>query len=677
MKTKVYLADLTHTAQGIAALSFPLGTAYVASYANQRLGNEFEFHLFKFPEELAERIAQDPPRVLALSNYSWNLTLGYELSRWAKNRHPDLVVILGGPNFPFVASEKADFLRKHSAVDFYIENEGEFGFVDLMEKLDASGFDPEAVKARRQEIQNCCYLHGDELVQGPIERILDVNEIPSPYLSGLMDRFFDSPLAPMLETMRGCPFSCTFCTDGLPTKNRVVRFDAERVQQELHYIAEHIKDVDELIITDLNFGMYKEDLRTVEVIADLQRTRGWPILVKASAGKNKPERIIEAVSMLKGSWVIGSAIQSSDPEVLKNIKRDNISTEAYRKFIDHANSRSQDAQSYTEVILALPGDTKEKHFQSLRIGIDSDVNTFRMYQAMLLMGTEMASRETREKFRLLTRFRVLPGCAGNYQFSDETIPVAEIEEIIVGSKDMPFEDYVVCRMMNLFIETYINNDLFQEFFAPFRLWKISVFDFLLYLLENEDLYTPGIRRILDSFLEATMKDLYESREDAEAHVSEAEVVQKYISGELGGNELLDHRALLYFELEDTSKVLIAGMKRFLGERGIWNESAAEYFAELRQFVLLKKRNVHEPDQEFEKGFSYDFKRLESFHYRIDPRYFEKTPGGIELRFFHDEPQRNHIRNAVGLYSNHPDGMARMIQRSNLKKMYRRVEWCSA
>ena len=293
--------------------------------------------------------------------------------------------------------------------------------------------------------------------------------------------------------------------------------------------------------------------------------------------------------MLKGSWVIGSAIQSSDPEVLKNIKRDNISTEAYRKFIDHANSRSQDAQSYTEVILALPGDTKEKHFQSLRTGIDSEVNTFRMYQAMLLMGTDMASQETREMYRLLTRFRVLPGCAGNYQFGAETIPVAEIEEIIVGSKDMPFEDYVVCRMMNLFIETYINSDLFQEFFAPFRLWKISVFDFLLYLLENGDLYTPGMRRILDSFLNATAEDLYESREDADAHVSDAEVVQKYESGELGGNELLDHRALLYFELEDTSKVLLAGMKRFLGERELWNESAAEYCCRVKAVCVVEEK----------------------------------------------------------------------------------------
>ena len=173
-------------------------------------------------------------------------------------------------------------------MDFYIENEGEFCFVDLMGKLDASGFDPGAVKARREVIQNCCYLHGDELVQGSIERILDVNEIPSPYLSGLMDRFFDSPLAPMLETMRGCPFSCTFCTDGLPTKNMVVRFDAERVRQELQYIAEHIKDVDELIITDLNFGMYKEDLRTVEVIADLQRKRGWPSWSRRPQGRISP-----------------------------------------------------------------------------------------------------------------------------------------------------------------------------------------------------------------------------------------------------------------------------------------------------------------------------------------------------------------------------------------------------
>lgn len=42
-KRLIFLADLTHTRRGIQALTFPLGTAYVAAYAKSVLGDDFAF----------------------------------------------------------------------------------------------------------------------------------------------------------------------------------------------------------------------------------------------------------------------------------------------------------------------------------------------------------------------------------------------------------------------------------------------------------------------------------------------------------------------------------------------------------------------------------------------------------------------------------------------------------
>ena len=112
MTKRVFVADLTHTAQGIAALSFPLGAAFIASYAKSLLGKDMEFKLYKFPEKLARDIQADPPDLLALSNYSWNLELAYKLSAWAKRQSPNLIVVFGGPNFPVMSSEKAEFLTQ-------------------------------------------------------------------------------------------------------------------------------------------------------------------------------------------------------------------------------------------------------------------------------------------------------------------------------------------------------------------------------------------------------------------------------------------------------------------------------------------------------------------------------------------------------------------------------------
>ena len=670
----VFLADLTHTALGISNLTFPLGTAFVASYADSKLGDTFEFHLFKFPEELAEAILAQRPRVIGFSNYAWNATLAYRIATWAKQNFPDTITVFGGPNSPILNDEKRQYLSARPNIDFCIQNEGEIGFVELLKELQECDYDLETIHRHRRAIGNCSYLAGESLISGGVARVLNVNEIPSPYLTGMLDKFFDHPLAPMIETTRGCPFSCSFCADGLALKNRVVRFHHERTRDELEYICAHIKDVEELIITDLNFGMYKQDRQTAEYIAALQAKHQWPRIVMASAGKNQPERIMETATLLKGSWVIGSAVQSTDEAVLKNIKRGNISTDAYRQFIKYANRQSDDALSYTEIILALPGDTKEKHFKSLRAGIDNKVSSLRMLQAMLLVDTHMASKETREKFELLTKFRIIPGNIGIYECDGEAIPVAEIEEIIVGSKDMPFEDYVSCRIMNLLVETYINNGLFEEFFSALWAMEVSAFDVLVHLHGNPWLHLPRMTEIIESFTRETVDGLFDSLEEAEVFALKPENMEKFLTGQLGGNELLEHRALLYLELEEIADVLMNAVYSFLEREGLWSDDIDKFLNNLMSFIICKKRRVDDNSGTIAGTFDFDFKALSANGFNTNPRHVKATEKSVELNFFHTPDQKKYIKNALSLYMNHTGGISRMIQRSNLKMMYRNFEY---
>ena len=58
---------------------------------------------------------------------------------------------------------------------------------------------------------------------------------------------------------------------------------------------------------------------------------------------------------------------------------------------------------------------------------------------MLLNGTEMTLKPSREKFGLKTHFRIIPRDFG--KLSDGTIS-AEIEEIVTSSNSMTFDEYV-------------------------------------------------------------------------------------------------------------------------------------------------------------------------------------------------------------------------------------------
>lgn len=676
LKRTIYFADLTHTAQGIGAPTFPLGVSFVAAYAMKELGqSDFAFRLFKFPADLERALREDPPDILAMSNYSWNFELAYKLNRLAKAHDPKLVIVFGGPNFPIDVDKKREFLAQRPAIDFYVELEGEVGFVELVKRLEAYQFDAERLQAQGEQIQNCTYLVGGQLVSGVAERIKDINIIPSPYLTGILDPFFAWPLVPMVETTRGCPFTCTFCADGLSIKSKIKRYDSSRTREELYYIADRVTKSDELIITDLNFGMYQQDVTTCECIAEIQEKRQWPVLVKGSAGKNMTERIIEAATILKGSWMIGAAIQSADPEVLRAIKRSNISSDTFRRFIEFGNSLSQDALTYTEIILGMPADTKEKHFSSLRFGIDNRVNSLRMYQAVLLVGTEMASRKCREEYRLQTRFRTIPGCVGIYDLFGEQYPVAEIEEIVVGNKSMPFEDYIECRVVNLLVETCYNNALFEEVFNLLRLVGVSPFDCLLYIKDHPELHTPRIRQIIEEFIFQTSKDLYETREKAEQVVLTPEIINRYIGGELGINELLVHKALLYIELEDTSALLFTAAKTLLQERHLLTPRVEDYLDQLRRFILNRKRAIDQTNLRMTDHYTYDFDAISKRNYEVD--LGQLTPSEpVEYVFYHDEHQKQHIAKQMMLYKVTPIGLGRLIQRSNLRMMYRRFQCAS-
>lgn len=675
-KCKVYFADLTHTAQGISASTFPLGISFVVSYAKSQLNNEFDFRLFKFPEDLEKALKEESPTMLCCSNYSWNFELVYAFATLVKQRSPQTIVILGGPNFPTDDEEKIEFFRNRPCVDFYIQQEGEIGFVSLAQELLKNNFNVQKLKEQGERIVNTVYYFDGNLVSGPLERIDDVNTIPSPYLSGVLDEFFNYPLVPMIETTRGCPFSCTFCSDAAVIKNKIHRYDYERTKDELYYIAEHVKDIDELIITDLNFAMYQEDIEVARLIAQIQKEYHFPIMISASAGKNKPKRVIEAASILDGSWTLGFSIQSNDPEVLKAIRRSNISSSAYEELMSFGNTL-KNSKTHSEIILGMPADTKEKHFNCLRFVIDNNVNSVRMFQAMLLVGTEMANRKAREGYGLITKFRTIPGCVGIYEFFGEKHSIAEIEEIIVGSKVMPIEDYLECRIMNLIVETFHNNAIFDEVFSMVHALGCSHFDCLLYLKEHSELYSPTVNKIMKEFVIHTTKDLYDSFEEAQKTVLTPEVIEKYIGGELGINELLIHRALLFMEFEDITSLLFKSVKESLREKNKLTSKIEGYLSELEIFTVLRKKGCL-TDTKFvaTHTFNYDFEAIRTLKYKIDPSNFPMLDEPIALEFSHDDSQKRHLANQAKVYVDTPMGLGRLIQRSNLKLMYRSFKKCT-
>ena len=81
----VYLADLTHVGNGIAAEAFPLNIGLIKSAAIKRFGTAVDIRLFKYPDKLMDAINARAPDVLGCSNYTWNFNLSCYFCRFVKS----------------------------------------------------------------------------------------------------------------------------------------------------------------------------------------------------------------------------------------------------------------------------------------------------------------------------------------------------------------------------------------------------------------------------------------------------------------------------------------------------------------------------------------------------------------------------------------------------------------
>ncbi|AEW99098.1 B12-binding domain-containing radical SAM protein [Streptantibioticus cattleyicolor] len=353
---------------GLNAVPFlPLVAGLLRTYAEQdprvAAGYDFQEPVFLVDgvQEMAAGITD--PDVLALSCYVWNFRRQMKVARLVKERHPGMLVVAGGPHVP---DRPGDFFARHPYVDVLVHGEGETAFRELL--IERLADHPDYTRVPGVSVR-----HGTEAVPGrPAERLPRRIETPSPYLLGVMDgavatcRQRDLRFYALWETNRGCPYSCAFCDWGSATMSALRLFDAERLQEEIEWFAEH--DVEDLFVCDANFGILPRDLEIARALADARAATGAPKLIRVNFAKNSNDRVFEIsktwhdADLLMGTTL---SMQSTDLDVLEAIDRKNIGLENYRKL--QQRYATENIHTYTELILGLPLESP----RSFRDGIGS------------------------------------------------------------------------------------------------------------------------------------------------------------------------------------------------------------------------------------------------------------------------------------------------------------------
>jgi len=154
-----------------------------------------------------ERVLADlQPELVGLSAMTFQFNTLLKVARFLRDRDPALKLAAGGYHATLMARELTAG-KGYLPLDFLIRGEGEATFRELVDELENR--QPDLAR-----IAGLSYRRGETWGHNPDRPLLDLATLPLPRREARWDQkfsFFDQ-IIDVVETSRGCPYDCKFCS---------------------------------------------------------------------------------------------------------------------------------------------------------------------------------------------------------------------------------------------------------------------------------------------------------------------------------------------------------------------------------------------------------------------------------------------------------------------------------
>ena len=359
-----YLKVYSYVSEEATMILPPLGLAYIAGYLR---GNGIDTQILDLSamrftdEQEKEAIGKSNAEFVAIAATTNTIVEAYALAKKAKEVLPNCKVAVGGPH-PTMMPIRT--LEEFPEIDYCIVSEAEETMLEIAQEKSPS------------KILGLAYRNkgGKNILNDPRSLMQDLDKIPFPARDLLpLDKYWTPgvrryPFATIM-TSRGCPYSCTFCSNFKTQGKQFRHRSPENVLAEIDHL---VKDygIKELNILDDNFTFLPG---RVEQICDGLIERGYDLELKTGNGIRADRVTLPLLKKMKqaGFYLVAFGIEAGNPEILKKMRKGET-----KEHIINAVKWSKEAGLLTEgfFMFGNEGEGREEMLETIQFAKDLDLN---------------------------------------------------------------------------------------------------------------------------------------------------------------------------------------------------------------------------------------------------------------------------------------------------------------
>lgn len=369
----------------------PLGILYISAYLEKEgIENDVYDTTFSSKKHFREYLLQHKPSVIGIYVNLMTKINVLESIRFIREHLAETRIILGGPEVRYSAE---NFLK--AGAHFIVIGEGEETMMELVNDL-SSCFVATATGQKYFEensdfthVKGIAFLKDGQLAQTPErEKMRDLSELPAPnrkkidlhlYLKAWKEHHGKNAIS--VSTMRGCPYTCKWCSRavyGLSYRRR----SAEKVVEELAIIQQEYNP-DTLWFVDDVFTISHKWLREFHAALIAKNIRVSYECITRADRMNE-----EVIQLLKdtGCFRVWIGAESGSQKVIDLMDR-RVDVHKVRDMI--RLTRKHGIEAGTFIMLGYPGETEKDIEETIHHLKESNPDHFTITVAYPIRGTEL------------------------------------------------------------------------------------------------------------------------------------------------------------------------------------------------------------------------------------------------------------------------------------------------